>query len=113
MLLFEVLKIDELLGFPLPIHDFLVYQFCGRRFAPLSNLLQAVQLDHSTTHLFWLHIHIVPLQLAFVSLLLKFAEVGHLDQQLVEFVPCKSVEYGRALTFVQLLALSAGFRQVL
>ena len=81
MLFSEIFEVDELLCFFLPVHDLLVDELSGRGLATLSDLLQAVELDHVLVAESFLFGHcIVPELLAFVSLLLQFAQMWHLDQ---------------------------------
>ena len=114
MLFSEIFEVDELLSLFLPVHDLLVDELSGRGLAPLGDLLQAVELDHVLVAESFLLGHcIVPELLAFVSLLLQFAKVRHLDQKLMELISCEPIEYCRPLTLIELLSLDTGFREVL
>ena len=87
MLFSEIFEVDELLRLFLPVHDLLVDELSGRGFAALSDLLQAVELDHVLVAESFLFGHcIVSELLAFVSLFLQFTQMWHLDQKFMELV---------------------------
>ena len=114
MLFPEIFEVDELLSFFLPVHDLLVDELSGRGLATLGDLLQAVELDHVLIAESFLFRHcIVSELLAFVSLLLQFAKVRHLDQKFMELISCEPIEYCRPLTLIKLFSLDAGFGKIL